>query len=133
MGVEKVFVYGTLKKGFWNNDLMEGSLFMGEFITKQKFVMIHTGFPIVSTPIGEYKKFAGYISGELYAVSKGILLRLDELEGHPNWYVRIKTPLVNRDGLVEIAWIYWQHPEQVGLETANFIRPDKNNILKYVG
>lgn len=35
----KVFVYGTLKKGFFNNSFLVNSEYMGQVVTKEKYPM----------------------------------------------------------------------------------------------
>jgi len=36
-----VFVYGTLKRGFYNHEVLETSQFIGKAITKNKYPMIN--------------------------------------------------------------------------------------------
>ncbi len=79
-----LFVYGTLMKGFGNHHLLESSTFIGTARTCEKYAMYATGFPFVNPNIPRT-----VISGEVYLVeSEEVLHRLDQLEGHPNWYVR---------------------------------------------
>lgn len=100
----RVFVYGTLKKGFHNNQLLGNSEFLGQFKTEPRFTMFSFGgFPAVSiggtTPI----------KGEIYQIQEeGVLDTLDRLEGHPNWYKRerIDTPFGK-------AWIYIMPSEPI--------------------
>ena len=99
----KVFVYGTLKKGFGNHILLEGSKFLGYAKTNPLFTMVSLGgFPAVIID-GETS-----IQGEVYEVNEEALRSLDRLEGHPNWYKRIEvvTDLCK-------AWMYCMHPGYV--------------------
>jgi gamma-glutamylcyclotransferase (GGCT)/AIG2-like uncharacterized protein YtfP len=98
--VNKVFVYGTLKKGHGNHRLLEGSKLLGNVITKPMFTMVSLGgFPGVllegSTPI----------VGEVYEVDEVTMQHLDYLEGYPNFYDR--TQIHTEHGS---AWMYFLGP-----------------------
>ena len=98
---EYVAVYGSLKKGFHNHNLMKNSEFIGAGITEPKFSMINLGsFP--GLHIGSDK-----ILVEVYRVDvENDLPRLDALEGHPDWYRRTLETIILTDGLVVGAWLY---------------------------
>jgi gamma-glutamylaminecyclotransferase len=107
--IHKVFVYGSLKKTFAANNLLESHKadFIGNKITKNKsYKMVSLGsFPGVLKTNNKYK-----IAGELYAVNDDCLSSLDRLEGHPHFYKR--EPVVLATG--EKAWMYllqseWSH------------------------
>ena len=80
-----VFVYGTLKRGYGNNALLQenGSIFIKTTIpARPLFDLVDLGhFP------GLIPGFF-YVQGELYNVSEEIIQRLDWLEGHPDFYYR---------------------------------------------
>ena len=101
--MHRVFVYGSLKRGFHNNRLLEESRFLGERITSNEtWTMYSLGaFP------GVIKSFhAGVcasISGDLYEVSDQTLTRLDMLESNGSFYKRELVPLHGED---EPAWMY---------------------------
>jgi gamma-glutamylcyclotransferase (GGCT)/AIG2-like uncharacterized protein YtfP len=82
-----VFVYGSLKRGYWNNRLLATSRFLAEAITvEDNFVMYDGAFPYVAT--GGISK----IKGELFEVDNEETLRnLDRLEGVPTHYIRKET------------------------------------------
>ena len=88
MEINKVFVYGTLKKDHYNHDLLEGSELIGTAESLAKFNMINLGgFPAVL-----YNSDEGYkISGEIYKISDRILERLDILEGEGTFYNRVEA------------------------------------------
>lgn len=94
---DKVFVYGTLKRGFGNHEyLLSKSKFLGEHVTDPAYTMVSCGgFPGViesgSTPI----------TGEVFEVTEEELLDCDRLEGHPNWYRRKLIPTPYGE-----AWVY---------------------------
>jgi gamma-glutamylaminecyclotransferase len=86
----RVFVYGTLKKGFGNHGLLENSKFVGAAITHCKYPMWCSGvFPYMADVQGVGK----LIFGEVYEVDEKTLNRLDVLEGVPHHYVRRIIPL----------------------------------------
>ena len=120
-----VFVYGSLKKGYSNSDLLLNEKYLGEFETLDKFSMVSLGtFPGVFLS-GK----ASTIKGELYKVSEDCMLRLDELEGYhgdenslhssiqgneeafpsltPSFYDRVQIQISNPSGDISIAWIYY--------------------------
>lgn len=88
----KVFVYGTLKKGFHNHRCLEGAVYSGQGVLATPFRMFDTGgFPVI-LPATENKP--GYFpTGEIYELPAGregelILARLDRLEGEGMMYHR---------------------------------------------
>lgn len=100
--LHKVFVYGSLKRGFGNHVLLEGCKYVGPAKTNPLFTMISYGaFPAVLID-GETA-----ITGEVYEVDEHTLRSLDALEGHPNWYKRVEvvTDLCK-------AWMYCMQPDQ---------------------
>jgi gamma-glutamylcyclotransferase (GGCT)/AIG2-like uncharacterized protein YtfP len=76
----RVFVYGSLRKGFGNHGLLANSLFIEEATTKPTYSMLHLG------------SFPGLIpgntaiQGEVYDVDDTTLVDLDRLEGYPHLY-----------------------------------------------
>jgi gamma-glutamylcyclotransferase (GGCT)/AIG2-like uncharacterized protein YtfP len=54
-------------------------------------------------PFPYVRKGESKISGEVYEVSAETLNALDELEGHPNFYVRTPTSI---DGFDELIFMY---------------------------
>jgi gamma-glutamylcyclotransferase (GGCT)/AIG2-like uncharacterized protein YtfP len=100
----KVFVYGTLLKGFGNHARhLESSKFIGAAVTQKQYTMFKSGIPFVN------KEFPNYpIIGEVYEVNAAVLQGLDRLEGHPEWYYREPIPVVLKEtGEVITASIYF--------------------------
>lgn len=93
---ERVFVYGTLRRGEPNHWLLQGSRFLGEHRAGPGFVMVDLGTCPGVIPDGE-----GSVQGEVYRVDGKTLRRLDRLEAYPVVYTReeIETPFGR-------AWIY---------------------------
>ncbi len=113
-----VFVYGSLKKGCENSEILTKSNFLGSTQTKGKnFLMISLGrFPAVFNT-GEDGNYA--IQGELYEVDAYTLYLLDKLEGNGEFYQR--TPVLLESG--RTAWMYCLHPDLVLDE--DYIEEDK--------
>ena len=106
--VNKVFVYGSLKKGHWNNYLLDKEDFLGEATTLDYFALFDNGsFPCA---IGEGHKSLRAktlpIKGEVYSCSPYTLMHLDTLEGYEpnrphNFYNRVAVQVESNKGLVE--------------------------------
>lgn len=103
----KVFVYGSLLRGFGNHRLLKDSKLLGVNSTKKRYKMISLGgFPGVLKARKEelHKKFLfKNIIGELYEVDAFTLRALDALEGNGYFYKREVVPLKNNN---EEAWMY---------------------------
>jgi gamma-glutamylaminecyclotransferase len=99
-----LFVYGTLKKNFWNNFLLCHSPCLGDFITKEKFcLLINSGLPFVSST-----DKVSHIIGEIYDVDNKTLAVIDNLENNGMWYTRRPIEAVSSiDGSVLTAELYF--------------------------
>ena len=88
----KVFVYGTLKRGYGNNKhYLSNATFLGKAMTKDRWSMIGSrAFPYLL----ERDEEGYHIKGEVFAVSDSELRELDRLEGVPHHY-RKETIKVN--------------------------------------
>jgi len=100
----KVFVYGTLKQGYGNNEyFLGGSEYLGPAVTgRADYDMVSLGgFPGVLSD-GE-----NAILGEVYKVDEATLARLDSLESNGSLYQReqIRCYTVEGDELWGV-WIY---------------------------
>jgi gamma-glutamylaminecyclotransferase len=94
--MNRLMVYGSLKKTYWNHVILEGSEFLGEAKTTPVFTMIDYGaFPAI-LPEGKTA-----IHGEIYDISDATLVRTDRLEGHPGFYTRTRCNTTLGE-----AWIY---------------------------
>lgn len=97
----KVFVYGTLKRGFANHYLLQNNLDgVSRFVTKG-----HTkeAFPLVVGTDGyipfmlPLKGQGKQVYGEIYEVDSTVLYSLDELEDHPTWYERTPCEIISTE------------------------------------
>ncbi|XP_044745260.1 putative gamma-glutamylcyclotransferase CG2811 isoform X2 [Coccinella septempunctata] len=112
MALHKVFVYGTLKTGEPNHHVFANNVdgcykLLCKAVTSQKYPLIlGTKFNI---PFLLQKPGTGYnVKGELYEVDDKVLAVLDELEDHPNFYIREQSDVISSaDSSVHKAWIYF--------------------------
>lgn len=70
-------VYGTLRKGFGNNYLLDSSYHLGDFITEPNFTMYDLGFFPAVIPEGNTEIYL-----EIYLVSDIVLQSIYSLEGY---------------------------------------------------
>lgn len=92
----KLFVYGTLKKGFHNHDyyLGEGkSRFLGDAVTDSSFTLYIEALPFLVREASD-----GPVEGELYEIDEDTLYEIDGLEGHPRVYKREFVTVYDKDG-----------------------------------
>lgn len=96
--MEKVFVYGTLKKHHPNHRLLQAgsAVFLGPHVTAPVFKMVSCGgYP------GVLEGGSTTIHGEVYEVDEITMSRLDSLEGYPTYYNRKQIDTSHGK-----AWIY---------------------------
>jgi gamma-glutamylaminecyclotransferase len=108
---ERVFVYGTLKRGFCNHALLDEAEFIGEATTVARF-----GFYLGADDYAPEVKEIPYlyrqpkavdeamtVHGEVWEISPATLWQLDQLEGHPHWYQRENIQVqMNSEAIVEV-------------------------------
>ncbi len=99
-----VFVYGTLRRGESNHQVLDSSSYLGISRTDSCFEMFDLGdFP------GIVLAGTTSILGEIYAVDDTTLKAIDRLEDHPDFYQRDRVRL--RDG--QEVYSYVMKPAQV--------------------
>jgi gamma-glutamylcyclotransferase (GGCT)/AIG2-like uncharacterized protein YtfP len=99
----RVAVYGTLKGGYANSDLINSQFFLGGGFTSSAYPLEVEGLPYLHDVEGE-----GYnVEVELYDVDDECLDRLDSLEGHPNFYKRRVVDIHTDGGTRTKAWVYF--------------------------
>lgn len=95
MSRRRLFVYGTLRRGFPNHGELAGATLVGAILTEARYALVEReGYPAL---VGGKDA----IPGELYAVDAEHLARLDAFEG--DGYVRRLVHLA--DGSTADA--YW--------------------------
>jgi len=104
--LEKVFVYGTLKRGRGNHHFLANQRLIGNATTVQTYLMWDgIGFPRVGVPCGMFKSYAAPVCGELYSVDAEALAGMDRLEDHPKFYKRTEITVYLGKQPVK-AWCY---------------------------
>jgi gamma-glutamylaminecyclotransferase len=85
----RVFVYGTLKRGFSNHPLLERAEWLGAARTRGRWPLVIAGSWFVPCLL-ERPGDGHHVRGEVYAVDAPTLEALDELEGvgEPDGYDR---------------------------------------------
>jgi gamma-glutamylcyclotransferase (GGCT)/AIG2-like uncharacterized protein YtfP len=97
-----IFVYGTLKSGQRNNDLLSGQQFLGAAQTLPCYRLYDCGrYPALV----EDSKNGIAVQGEVWEVSDEVLRKMDEYEGVPNLYSRRPILLQNWNSPVQ-AYFY---------------------------
>lgn len=98
--MHKVFVYGTLRRGFGNHRLLFTSQFLGTD-TVTGFTMLSVGnfYPAL---LGNGRSVS-VITGEVYEVNDETFKSLDYLEGYPQHYNRMLVRTANGHE----AWVYY--------------------------
>ena len=97
MHTAKLFVYGTLKQGFYNNYLLKDSKFLKNVVTDDEYPMFMRceNFPYLKNENKGYN-----IKGELWEVSDEKIKELDYFEGVPDLYYRDTLKVNNEDVFV---------------------------------
>jgi gamma-glutamylcyclotransferase (GGCT)/AIG2-like uncharacterized protein YtfP len=109
----RVFVYGTLKRGFPNHSLLKGCESIGDAATVPTYKMIENGFPVIMPdPAGKP------LAGEIYIVDGDTLARLDQLEREGTSYDRklidVSLRLAGGERLPTRAFIYVGREDRFG-------------------
>ena len=133
----RLFVYGTLKKGFPNhNNYMESAKRLGKYQTIEKYPLVLCGARYVPCMIDRPGK-GHHVEGELYEVDDECLNRIDALERiqDPEGYRRtvIRISLSERiDQDIKEALVYLMPPERVTDRRSNNLKAyDLDAARKY--
>jgi len=93
--MRRVFVYGSLRRGFSNHRFLESASYLGEATTAPHYRLVSLGaFPGMTPGLS-------VVRGEVYEVDADTLRRLDALEGHPHFYRRERVALDGFPGACE--------------------------------
>jgi gamma-glutamylcyclotransferase (GGCT)/AIG2-like uncharacterized protein YtfP len=100
--MELLAVYGTLKKGHPNHQVIDDAEYLGQEAIKG-WAMYSLGYFPCIVPM----KLSGQVVVEVYKVPD--LARADRLEGYPNFYDRVQVPTSHGD-----AWVYFMRKVPTG-------------------
>jgi gamma-glutamylaminecyclotransferase len=93
----RLFVYGSLKRGFAHHTLLGDAAREGPAVTAQGYRLVLQGsYPALVPGAG------GSVRGEVYRVSAELLARLDAFEGCPELYERHEVALA--DGTTALCY-----------------------------
>lgn len=99
----RLFVYGTLKNGQCNHDLLAEASFV-KHDEARGLLFGGMGAPRVMPPVQGME--GCWVKGEVYDVPDTLLPRIDRLEGHPHGYERTEVRL--KSGITASIY-YWHH------------------------
>ena len=120
--MERVFVYGSLKRGGRLHSALHLSRFLGTWQTKHEaYSLIDLGaFPAMTTG-GEH-----IVEGEMYEVDDGILKRLDMIELGAGYYrQRIEVKEVSGDNTESpITYLFGYEARELGRHHYEMIEPE---------
>ncbi len=134
---QRVFVYGTLKKGFPNHDnYMKSAKELGKYQTIEKYPLILCGARYVPCMICSPGD-GHHVQGELYEVDDECLNRIDALEriqdsdGYRRYVIRVNSSeSINQD--IKQALAYLMPPEQVANRRSNYLKTfGMDDVKKY--
>jgi len=94
-----VATYGSLKKGFHNHGFLSDSKCLGVDSLSGFAMYKYSSFPMVVASDDSNDT----IMVEVYEVSADTLVRLDYLEGHPEFYRRIHVDTIYGDAFMYIG------------------------------
>lgn len=105
-----VFVYGTLKRGFNNHNIIENSTFISDAITKDCYQMYpNSDYTFPYLIISEKSQ---HIKGELFSIKDNKTLELlDALEGYPILYDKKSIVVKDINGIEHTALVYHKNEE----------------------
>jgi gamma-glutamylcyclotransferase (GGCT)/AIG2-like uncharacterized protein YtfP len=97
-----IFVYGSLKKGFENHDILSEANYISKAKTLRKFAMYkeeNQDYPYII----DDAKHGQNIDGEVYEITrKDILQRVDDFEGAPTYFKHENIFVKTRKGKIKV-------------------------------
>lgn len=119
----RVFVYGSLKQGEINHDVMSranGTFLTAATVRREDLTFVDFGHYPGVVQHADKGGQSTEIHGEIYEVPAEGLGILDVLEGHPSYYCRNKFSISADDGSAYRAWMYVLPPGE-GYEEAPLV------------
>ena len=109
-----LFVYGTLKRGLRNHQLIADQQFLGEATSEPRYRVIDLG-PYPGLVRDEANGLA--VKGELWAVGDCCLAELDDFEEESHTFRRGPVALAGREG--EVFAYFWNRPVPEGARSGS--------------
>jgi gamma-glutamylcyclotransferase (GGCT)/AIG2-like uncharacterized protein YtfP len=109
MGLVKIFIYGTLKKGFSNNELAaKNGTFLGKAMTSKKYPMIpnDSKYGIKFPYLLDKEDHGKFIKGEIWVFHHTKLNKLDTFE--TSMYQRKPLSVIDENGNTHNAQAYFK-------------------------
>jgi len=105
MNKHLIFVYGTLKRGYGNNRLLEQSRFVDAATTENRYPLVVSGIPYLH----DVPNVGHHVTGEIWEVTDDQLRRVDQLEGHGRgFYERRKINVISETTREKVeTWVYF--------------------------
>lgn len=127
-----LFVYGSLKKGFDNNRILNKAIYVSKAQTVRKFAMY-------KSDDGDYpylvkNKPLYTISGEIYKIKrKDLMQKIDLFEGSPDYYLRESINVKTRSGNKRVfTYFYIDKNSHKNKELIKeWLKPEKFDIDAY--
>lgn len=113
--MNRVVVYGSLKKGFHNSSLLEDCTCLSNEVTFQGDMFSLGAFPFCT------KGGNNTIYGEMYEVDDSVMSNLDKLEGHPEFYRR--EVVETSEGPAWVYFIYSSEYDGVPVPSGRWANP----------
>lgn len=111
----KVFVYGTLKEGFPNYGINNGTRLNGTYVTKNRYPLYLVGDRYSPWLVADEGKGSN-VKGQVFSVDETTLKDMDKLEGvsKSDGYQRIEIKVQSLDGSEEaVVFAYVKSIEQM--------------------
>jgi len=103
-----IFIYGSLKKGFDNHDILKGAKYISKAETIRSFAMFEETSGNYPYLLKEANKGYSKIKGELYKIyRKDILKKIDSFEGAPDYYKRERIQVKTKTKKIKLAETYF--------------------------
>jgi len=103
-----IFVYGSLKRGFDNNDILKGAQYICQAETVRSFAMFEETSGNYPYLLKDENQGYPKIKGELYKIYRqDILKKIDCFEGAPDYYKRERIQVKTKKKKIKLAETYF--------------------------
>lgn len=112
--MNRIFVYGTLKRGFANHVILADARFIGQVRTLEAFPLVVQG-PWFTPAMLPEPGTGHRVWGELWEVDSAKFFELDDLESlnRPTGYERQFVMVEHGDKSTERVWVYMKPRDRI--------------------